>query len=200
MTNKAETVLAFMFETRDLRKGEQIKTIRNDLRKYAIGKGFNLPPKLIRGRGIDYTDELKAVLEGEEYFDCWDWGRKLIADSDRVRLYSLFRADGFDEFRKTERFQMIHNDIIDYSMKKNLYLECVRENPTKPPIVVSIPAFYMHSPEDFNSIDVNLSSNIIDYITKKRKEYGEPGPEGFNKRLFEEEARRRGLRCPKIYD
>jgi len=199
MTNKSETILAFLFETRDLRNEKKMKTIGRDLRRYAIGKGFNLPPRIVHGPGIDYTDEVKMVFSGEKYLDYWDWGRKLTADSDRIRLYSLFRADGFDEFMKTERFQMIHNDTIDYCMKENFYLRCVDENPTKPPIIVSLTNFCMHGPGEYRSVDINLASNMLNYINESRKKYGELGPKPFDKKLFEEEARRQGLRCPKIY-
>jgi len=200
MTDKAETVLAFMFETRDLRNGEKIKSIGRDLRRYAVGKGFNLPPKIIHGRGIDYTGEMKMIFRDENYFEYWDWGRTLTAESDIVRLYSLFRADGFDEFRKTGRFQMIHDEVINYCMKENFYLKCVDENPTKPPVIVSLITFHMHGPGEYSSIDIDLAGNIINYIRESRKKYGESGPKPFDKKQFEEEARRRGLRCPKIYD
>jgi len=200
MANNAETILAFMFETRDLRNGEKIKSIGRDLRRYAVGKGFNLPPRIIHGKGIDYTDEMKMIFRDENYFEYWDWGRTLTADSDMVRLSSLFRADGFDEFMKTKRFQMIHNNVIDYCMKENFYLKCIDENPTKPPVIVSLTNFCMHGIGEYRSVDINLAGNIINYINESRKKYGESGPKSFDKKQFEEEAKRRGFRCPKIYE
>ena len=190
MTDKRETVLGFLFETKDLAKGRQIKKIQKDLRDYSLGKGFNLLPKIMQGSSIDYIDTLATTLEGEEYLDCWDFGMKLIAKSEIVRLYSLFRADGYDEFRKTKRFQAIHDDVIHYCIDQNLYLECANEHSTKPPIIVSMPHFDMHGPGEYSTIGVTLGGKVISYIQDKRKQYGEPGPEDRCDKFLEEQRRR----------
>ena len=69
-----------------------------------------------------------------------------------------------------------------------------------PPVIVSLINFSMHGSGEYRSVDINLAGNIINYINESRKKYGEPDPKPFDKKQFEEEARRRGLRCPKIYD
>ncbi len=177
MADKKETQLSFLFEIPNLANGEKIKSVRKDMRQYAISRGFNLPPKINHNSPINYTDELATIIAGEEYLEDWDYGQILIADSERVRLYCTFRADGYDEFYKTERFQKVCDDTFDYIMSKGIYPKMVNEQPIKPPILFSIPHFSMSGPGDYITVNFNLRDDVLIYAAAQRKKYGEPGPQ-----------------------
>ena len=192
MVDKKQTVLSWVFETHDLRKGERIKQIRKELRDYSLKEGFNRLPEIKQDSRINYNDELITVLPGESYYDGWDSGRKFTANTEIVRLYSEFRAKGWEEFDETQRFQKIHDNIIDYSMKNDFYLVCAMENPTKPPILVHLANFHMFGGGDYRSVAVDLAGNIIHYMRAQQKRYSEPGPQfsESHKRFLEEQERK----------
>ena len=116
-------------------------------------------------------------MKGEEYLENWDYGQILTADSERVRLYCTFRADGYDEFYKTRRFQKICDDTFDYIMSKGIYPKMVNKRPTKPSILFSIPHFSMSGSGDYITVNFDLRDDLLEFYGDLRKKYNEHGPQ-----------------------
>ena len=163
------TEMSFLFETHYLEKGGEIAGIRKDMRKLSIEQAAANP-------AIKYMDELRPISAGEDYLDAWDFGQRLKAPADMVRLFCKFYSRKFRTFVDTLPFQEIHKEVFEYAMKKGVYMMCCHEHPTEPPILFSTPSFSMSGEGDYVSISCNLGGNIVEYIKKKRDQWGEPGP------------------------
>lgn len=192
MSDNKQIQLSFLFEIPDLRNGEQIKVIRRDMKQYAIDSGFNVPPEIKRDSRISYRDQLDTVLSGEEYFSAWDFGERLISNSERIRLVCEFNARGWEEFHQTRRYQKIFSEIIEYCINKDFYLKLACESPTKPPIIASAIHFVLLGDREYRTIDITLGENIVNYISAQRKKYNEVGPQLSlsHQKFLEEQARK----------
>lgn len=174
---------SFIFETYDLARGNDIKTIQSELRDYAAKKGFRVgpvEPPLKNNSLFFYSDILSTIQKGKPYLSDFEWGEHRFAFADTLRLKANFMTNDARQWDKGI-FQNIFDDVFDYVMKKRIYIECVDEKARKPPIKCYLSDFWITPREngkvkDFITIDPDPSSKIIRYIEKKRKEYNEPGP------------------------